>query len=326
MRGGAEGPRRDLRIWRLTTGEAGTREQARGLANALGPNAEEHIVKVSRLWAIGMPRLVGLGPPAVTSVLGRLAPPWPDVLITCGRRSALVAMAIRRRNSAPMVMVHLQPPTFPKAFDLVVAMAHDGLKGPNVMQVDTALHGIRPEALAAAAARGDPRFIGMPRPWTGVLLGGTTRRRPFSDQDAVRLADQLDALRDRIGGSLLVTPSRRTPASLVAALGARYLSDRTVRIWDGELPNPYLTILAMSDNLVVTSDSVSMISEALATTAPVFIFHLAGGPRHLRFVDNLIARGLVTPLDRPATPAVRPAIDATLRVAEAVRRLLSGVG
>ena len=324
--GGAAGDRRDLRIWHLTTGEAGTREQARGLAQALGPNAEEHIVKVSRLWAFGMPQLVGLGPPAVTSVLGRLAPPWPDILISCGRRSALVAMAIRRRNSAPMVMVHLQPPTFPKAFDLVVSMAHDGLKGANVIQVDTALHGIQPEALAAAATRGDARFIGLPRPWTGVLLGGATRRRPFSHEDAVRLADQLDALRDRIGGSLLVTPSRRTPDVLVAALGARYLSDQTVRIWDGDLPNPYLAILAMSDNLVVTSDSVSMISEALATTAPVFVFHLAGSPRHLSFIENLVVRSLVTPLDRPASSSSRPAIDATSFVAESVRRLLSIAG
>lgn len=319
----AAADRNDLRIWHLTTGEAGTREQARGLANALGPNAEEHIVDVNRFWAFGPPRLVGLGPPAVRSIQGKIASPWPDVLVSCGRRSALVAMAIRRRNPAPMVMVHLQPPAHPRAFDLVVAMAHDGLKGDNVIQVDTALHGIRPKSLAAAAAAGDARFVGLPRPWTGVLLGGATRKRPFGYEDALRLADQLDALRDRIGGSLLITPSRRTPANLVAALGARYLSDQTVRIWDGDLPNPYLVILAMSDNLVVTSDSVSMISEALATTAPVFVFQLPGSARHLSFVNNLIDRGLVSTLDRPAHHCVRPPVDATALVAESVRQLLS---
>lgn len=321
---GGPDTRRDLRIWHLTTGEAGTREQARGLANALGPNPEEHIVEVSRLWAFGPPKLVGLGAPAVRSILGKLAPPWPDILISCGRRSALVAMAIRRRNRAPMLSVHLQPPTFPKAFDLVVAMAHDALSGDNVLKVDTALHGIRPEALACAAVRGDARFVGLPRPWTGVLLGGSTRRRPFSYDDAVRLADQLDALRARIGGSLLVTPSRRTPANLVAALGARYLTDQTVRIWDGAAPNPYLAILAMSDNLVVTSDSVSMISEALATTAPVYVFQFASSPRHMRFVENLLTRRLVTPLECPASASRRTAIDATSLAVESVWRLLPG--
>ena len=139
-----------------------------------------------------------------------------------------------------MVLVHIQPPTYPKAFDLVVAMAHDELEGSNVIQIDTALHGVRPEVMSSARSRSDPRFVGLPRPWTGVLLGGATRRRPFTYEDAVRLADQLDALRGRIGGSLLVTPSRRTPAHVTAALGARYLSDRSVQIWDEGPPNPYL--------------------------------------------------------------------------------------
>lgn len=313
----------ELRVWHLTTGEAGTREQARGLATALDSDAEERQVRVSRLWAIGPAGLVGLGPPAVKAVTGPLEPPWPDVLISCGRRSALVAMAIGRRNRAPMVMVHLQPPTYPKAFDLVVAMAHDRIDGPNVLTVDTALHSVSPARLAAAAANGDPRFVGLPRPWTGVLVGGATRSRPFRPQDAARLADQLDALRVLIGGSLLITPSRRTPPEVVAILGARYAADPTVVIWDGKPPNPYLPMLAMSDRLVVTSDSVSMISEALATEAPVSVFRLTASPRHELFVENLIAKGLVSPLEAPSATGHRAAIDATPVVAEAVRQLLS---
>jgi mitochondrial fission protein ELM1 len=319
----ASAPAGRLRVWYLTTGEAGTREQARGLATALSADAEERLVRVSRLWAMGPPGLIGLGPPAVTVVGAALAPPWPDVLISCGRRSALAAMAIRRRNPAPMIAVHLQPPTWPKAFDLVVAMAHDRLEGANVMRIDTALHGVRPAALAAAAARGDPRFVGLPRPWTGVLLGGATRRKPFSEADGLRLADQLDALRARVGGSLLITPSRRTPAEVTAALRARYAADPAVFLWDGAAPNPYLPILAMADRLVVTSDSVSMLSEALASTAPVSVFRVSGGARHERFVENLLDRALVTPLEADGPAARRPAIDATPRVAEAVRRLLS---
>lgn len=318
----AAGPPDDLRVWYLTTGDAGTRQQARGLAMALSPHAEERLVRVSRIWALAPPAFVGLAPPAVTSVAGRLEPPWPDVLVTCGRRSALVAMAIRRRNAAPMICVHIQPPAHPKAFDLVVAMPHDGMEGANVLCVDTALHAIGPAVLAVAKSD-DPWFAGLPRPWTGVLLGGATKRRPFAGEDVTRLGDQLDALRDRIGGSLLVTPSRRTPAAMVAALGARYLADRTVRIWDGGPPNPYLGILAQADRLVVTSDSVSMISEALAATAPVSIFRLPAGRRHNHFIDALLAERLVTPLDGFATPSPRPPLNATPVVAATVRRLIA---
>jgi uncharacterized protein len=312
-----------LRVWHLTTGEAGTRQQARGLASALSPSAEERIVKVSRLWALAPPALIAPAPPAVTPVTGRLEPPWPDILVTCGRRSALVAMAIRRRNPSPMLCVHIQQPPHPAAFDLVVAMPHDRLEGPNIIQVDTALHAITPDTLRAAV--GDaPWFRGLPRPWTGVLLGGSTKRHPFGIEDAARLADQLDGLRQDLGGSLLITPSRRTPPAVLALLGARYLSDQTVRIWDGGGPNPYVGILAMADSLVATSDSISMTSEALATNARVYVFHLQGGRRHEYFIANLMAKGLVTPLDARATRRPRAAIDATPIAAEAVLRLLAG--
>jgi mitochondrial fission protein ELM1 len=322
---GAGRPPGDLRVWHLTTGETGTRQQARGLASALSPEAQERVVRVNRFWALGPPAFVGLSPPSVTAVTGLLQPPWPDVLVTCGRRSALVAMAIRRRNLRPMICVHIQPPSHPEAFDLVVAMPHDGLRGANVLSVDTTLHAIRPEDLAAAAARGDPRFAGLPRPWTGVLLGGSTYRREFAQDDAERLADQLDALRREVGGSLLITPSRRTPGAVVAALGARYLDDPTVRIWDGEPPNPYLPILALADRLVVTSDSVSMISEALATTAPVAIFSLPMGRRHGRFVEALADKKLVTMLGEAMPAGPRAPVDATPVAADAVRRLLARV-
>ena len=312
----------DLRVWYLTTGETGTRQQARGLANALSADAEERMVRVNRFWALGPPAFVGLSPPSVTAVIGRLEPPWPDVLVTCGRRSALVAMAIRRRNPRPMICVHIQPPTHPEAFDLVVAMPHDGLRGANVLSVDTTLHAIRPEDLAAAA-RDDPRFAGLPRPWTGVLLGGSTYRRGFTHDDAQRLADQLDVLRREVGGSLLVTPSRRTPDAVTAALGVRYQNDPRVWIWDGDPPNPYLGILALADRLVVTSDSVSMISEALATTAPVAIFSLPVGRRHGRFVETLVDKKLVTMLGEGIPTEPRTAVDAMPVAAAAVRRLLA---
>jgi mitochondrial fission protein ELM1 len=313
----------ELRVWHLTTGDAGTRQQARGLATALSQSAEERLVRVSRLWALAPPSLISLSPPAVTPHSGRLEAPWPDVLVTCGRRSALVAMAIRRRNPAPMICVHIQPPPRADVFDLVVALPHDRLEGPNVIQVDTALHGISPDALRAAV--GDhPWFRGLPRPWTGVLLGGSTKRHPFGIEDASRLADQLDVLRREAGGSLLITPSRRTPPAAVAVLGARYLADQTVRIWDGGGPNPYVGILAMADRLVVTSDSISMTSEALATNAPVSIFHLKGGRRHEDFIKNLMSKGLVTSLEAHATPRPRAAVDATPIAAEAVLRLLPG--
>jgi mitochondrial fission protein ELM1 len=309
-------------VWSLTTGEAGLRQQARGLAQALSPDAQERVVGVGRLAALAPPSLFSLTLAGVTPVEGSLAPPWPDILVSCGRRAGLAAMAIRRRSGKPMVTIHIQRPTAPHAFDLVVGMPHDRLSGDNVIQVDSALHGLDANTLAGAAARGDSRFADLPRPWTAVLVGGPTGKTPFSVDEAKRLADGLDALRARIGGSLLITPSRRTPPAVLATLGARYAADRTAFIWDGGGDNPYLAMLAGADAVVVTSDSISMMSEALATTADLWVFELEAGRRHAQFLQALLDKGLAARLGEAPPGKRREGIDATQRVAAAVRVLV----
>jgi hypothetical protein len=311
-------------VWSLTTGEAGLRAQANGLARQLSADSQEKIVRVSRLAALAPPALfrsAGLG---VTAVEGAIAAPWPDVLVSCGRRAGLAAISIRGRCGSPMVMVHIQPPSSPAAFDLIVTLPHDRLAGRNVLQVKTALHGVRGSSLRSAASAGDHRFASLPRPWTTVLLGGATARSEFSIADAQRLAEGLDALRARTGGSLLITPSRRTPHRVTAALGARFVSDMNTFFWDGGGANPYLAMLAGADVLVVTSDSISMVSEALATTADVWLFDVKGGERHRHFMDTLLQARLVARLGEAPPPPRPRGFDSTPLAAAAVRGLIAG--
>ncbi|MGZ6014841.1 MAG: mitochondrial fission ELM1 family protein [Phenylobacterium sp.] len=311
----------DLNVWSMTTGEAGLRQQANGLAAALAPGYSEIELRVSRAWAMA-PRVIPhqLG---VDVVRGDIAAPWPDVLVSCGRRSALVSAAIRRRARTDMVCVQIQPPSNPADFDLVVSLPHDRISAPNVMCVETALHGIRTCDLLAARVAGHPALTGLPRPWTGVLIGGSTLRRPLTADDVRTLCAKLDALRDAHGGSLLITTSRRTPQLVLAALGHRYAHDLTVRVMDPQPPNPYLPILALSDRIVVTGDSISMISEALSTPQPVQVFDdLALGERHTAFLASLYRAGRVSRLgDETINPSAGP-INSTERVAERVRSLV----
>ena len=313
---------RDLTVWSMTTGEAGLRQQANGLAAALASGYAEIELRVSRAWALA-PRVIPLQL-GVDVVRGDIAAPWPDVLISCGRRSALVAAAIRRRTRADMVCVQIQPPSNPGDFDLVVSLPHDRISAPNVMRIETALHGIRTSDLRAAKATGHPAFTGLPRPWTGVLIGGSTLRRPMNVDDVTNLCAKLDALHEIQGGSLLITTSRRTPELVLAALGHRYAHDLTVRVMDPQPPNPYLPILALSDRIVVTGDSISMVSEALATGRPVQVFDdLALGSRHAAFLASLFQAGRASRLGEDAAEGSACPIDSTQRVAERVRSLVS---
>ncbi len=303
-----------ITAWAVTTGESGMRTQARGLAAAVARTVIEKTVGGGGLAWPGSRGLEADG----------LAPPWPELMITCGRRAAPRAIAVRMASGGRTVIVHVQDPRArADAFDLVVAMAHDAIApAANVMTVATALHDVTGASLDEAARIWSARFAGLPRPLAGVVVGGNLRGRRFTRADARALLAGLRRLRESQGGGLAITPSRRTPPATGALLAEAFAADPGVFLWDLEGDNPYRAILALADRLVVTSDSVSMVSEALATGHPVEVFDL-GFARHARFIQGLIDQGLVRRFtgEAGATETGGP-IDATREAAVAVRALV----
>jgi mitochondrial fission protein ELM1 len=273
-----------LTCWFMTTGEAGFRSQARGLAERLARDPRELVVGLRFPWN----RLpVGLTPnpfALLDPARDRPAPPWPDLLISCGRRTAALAMAIRRASEGRTLTVHVQDPLArPDGFDLVIAMHHDAVSGPNVLKVVTALHGVTAEKLAEAGRAWRDRLGPGPAPLAGVLIGGPTGGKAFPTGAFIKA---LTRLRGEQAAQLAIAPSRRTPPSLVAAVRA-------------------------------------MISEALATGHPVDIFGEPQNARHAKFLRTLFDDGLIDPFTGgPVAARDRRRVDATDFAAQAVRRLL----
>jgi mitochondrial fission protein ELM1 len=313
-----------ITAWYMTTGEAGYRTQARGLATRVAGSARELVVDLRAPWRFLPGALAPFPLAGLAAKSDRPAPPWPDLLVTCGRRATALSIAIRKASRGWTLTVHVQDPlTAVSAFDLVVAMDHDRLAGPNVLSVPTALHDVTPERLAAAGEAWRERLTAPGRPLVGVLLGGSTRRQPFTAETADPLIDGLARLKAATGARLAITPSRRTPADVRARMRAAFGGDPDAFLWELEGDNPYFGILALAGRLVATSDSVSMISEALATAHPVEVFGAGGGRRHRLFLGGLVEKGLVRPFaGDPTPPPAGGPIDATARAAEAVERLL----
>ena len=285
--------------------------QAEGLAEALGWPFERIVVRLRRPWS-WLP--ASRQPPGLLryGLEEGLPETWPDLLISCGRRSAHVAAAVRRAANGRTFAVHIQNPRTPlHRFDLIVPPAHDGLSGPNVVATRAALHRITPKKLADAGAEWRGR-LGVPN--VAVMLGGPTRSYRFTRETIDKLASDLAGL----DGDIAVTASRRTYPAVLDVLKARLPQ---AWLWDGTGPNPYLGMLALARHIVVTEDSVSMISEAISTGKPVYLARMAGGSRRLaRFHTSLVDDGIVRPFDGRLAEWRYEPVNETPRIASEVRR------
>ncbi|CAN7252670.1 mitochondrial fission ELM1 family protein [Phenylobacterium sp. LjRoot219] len=315
-----------LTAWALTTGEAGMRTQARGLARAVAGAVVEKVITSRPPWRkLPSGRLILRG---LTADSDRIAAPWPDLIVSSGRRSALIAREARRLAGGRPLLVHVQDPRAGAgAFDLIVAMDHDRVQGANVVRVATALHDVTPAKLAAAAEQWRARLSRLRRPLIGVILGGPAGRTAFGVEEGRALLERVRAMQAASGGGVAVVPSRRTPDAVLALFAEAAEADPDLWVWGRDGDNPYLGVLALADRLVVTGDSTSMVSEALATPHPVEVFTPQLRATHQRFVAGLQARGLIRLCDGAWTePAPRPVVDATAEAAAAVGRLLAARG
>ena len=309
--------------WAITSGEAGMVSQAIGLAEAVGLPTIQKTIRLRAPWR-WLPGHLCPGSLLALDPRGdRLRPPWPDLLISCGRRSVAAAIAVRRASRGRTFTVHVQDPRVPPHhFDMVAPPAHDGLTGANVYPTRTALHRITADRLAEAADRFRGRFAHFRRPLVAALIGGDSRAYRFPVRRARELADQLIGAVEAAGGGLIVTASRRTGEESRAALAAR-LRRSDAEFWQGDGENPYLGMLALADLIVVTEDSVSMVSEACATGTPVYVAALDGGsPRIAAFHDGLRTAGVTRPFLGELAPWSYAPINETGRIAEIVHARL----
>jgi uncharacterized protein len=313
----------DLSAWVLTDGKAGDEQQCLGLAEALGlaPTLRRVAPRPPFVW------LMPWGPIDPREAPGRpgspIAPPFPDLAIASGRRAAPYLRALKRASDGRTFTVFLKDPRAGRGTaDLLWAPAHDRLAGDNVVSTPTAPHRVSAARLAAARADPDPRLAALPRPRAGVLVGGPSRHHRYLDEDVARLLGNLTRLAGS-GVALMITASRRTPEPLRDGL-ARLAREHGGFFWSGEGDNPYLSILALADAVVVTADSHNMVGEAAATGAPVLVFEPSGGhPKLTAFLKGLEAHGAVKPFRGRLEAFAYEPLDSTPIVAAAVAAALA---
>lgn len=317
-------------IWALIDDRAGNTAQTLGVAEALGRGFRQIRVDYDRFARLpNLLRGAGLLGVAPHSRI-ELSDEAPKLVIAAGRRLAPVARWIKRASARPVALCQIMDPGWPGRadFDLIAVPKHDGHapEAPNLLRVTGAPHRVTAQRLAAERVAWADRLGAVPGPRIGVLIGGATKDRPFSPGRASALGRALSGLAGSTGGRVLLTTSRRTGRDAEAALLAELPPQSWAYRWGDAGENPYFGLLAWADVVVVTGDSMSMVSEACGTDKPVLIDAPVAetSAKHARLHAELYARRRALPL---AAPAGFEALDCTpLNAADEIAAALAARG
>ena len=255
------------RIWVLLGHRKGDNNQLLALAQALDVPFETRSMRYNQLRRLPNRLLGGSLASVRPSVRKWLQPPWPDLVLAIGRRSVPVARYIRRESGGRTKLVQLGNPRLdPEHFDLVIATPQYGVRSSdNVLQLPLAMASPTPREVATDE---DRAFLdALPRPHRLMVIGGPNKHWRVDETDATLAATWLMERSDRDGGTLIVVGSPRTEASVQRAVGEAIAGSRHRHVM-GTIPR-YQSLLHDADEIHVTADSVSMLSEAIFTGKPV---------------------------------------------------------
>jgi len=284
------------RIWLIIGDKLGDNAQVDVLVQTLGLPAQRKELRFKEQWVYGKPRFRASLHHIDPARSAPLEPPWPDLVITIGRRPAMAALWVKRQSGGRTKLVLIgRPKRHFDEFDLVIATGQYRVpERPNVLKLDLPLMRADPEAVAQAVKDWEDRLSPLPRPLTAVFVGGATKPFRFGASEARQLLKQLQQITGR-EGSLYISTSRRTAVEAVAALGAALPANARLFRWRADTPapdNPYLALLGSADRFVVTGDSISMMVEVIRLGKPLAIAPLPRSPFSPRFFGRSLWQSL----------------------------------
>ena len=270
-------PRHDPVVWLILSEKTGDNAQLLALAEALPWRCLTKRVAVREPYVFGKPRVSASLHHVDPMRSDALEPPWPDLVITIGRRMSMVALWVQLQAGGRTRLVLIGAPKgLARRFDLtVVSDQYRKVHRSNLIRITYPLQRIDEVSIAAEADACRSEFERFRRPLIAGLVGGSTKSVRFDAAVAARFVRDITELAQREGGTLFVTTSRRTPSEVADVLERALPADAILHRWaaDGSW-NPYRALLGLADRFVVTGDSLSMQMEIVRLGRPLAIYPL----------------------------------------------------
>jgi len=309
----------------LTEGMHGMISQAEGLAKALGLDFMHEKIELNDFWKLIPPKIT----PIKNFVFKNKIDVKFDVVISCGRKSVIPSIYLKKKYKNKILNIHIQEPKVSlKNFDYIVVPEHDGLVGSNVLSTKGAIHYLTQEEIKQSKNYLIDKFqlnnYFNEKKLVAIILGGPNKYYSFSNTDLIKVFEKIKANFINMGYQAIIIPSIRTPQRIIEI--AKNFFDKKELVITNVDKKAYLAALGMARYIIVTCDSTSMISETAITGKPIYVAHMTIVKENLRFqkffklFDSL---NITKTLDSPVKDWNYEKLDETNRVAKDIKKKIN---
>ena len=261
----------------LTEGMHGMISQVEGLAKALDLDFIHEKIEINNFWKLFPPKVT----PIQDFVFKNKINSQFDVIISCGRKSVIPSIYLKKKFKNKIINIHIQKPKVSlDNFDFVVAPEHDGLRGNNVLTSKGAVHYLTNDELDQNEDYLKSRINSQKKIVT-LILGGPTRYYDYNNRVIDGIFSKIEQNFLKNNYQVIIIPSMRTPQNIIEKAKNYFDKDQII------IPNvdkkAYLSSLKISDHIIVTCDSTSMISEAAITGKPIYVAQMPAIKNNQRF-------------------------------------------
>ena len=304
----------------LTQGMHGMISQVEGLAKALDLDFTHHTVETNRFWELFPPKLT----PISQSVFKKINAEDFDVIISCGRKSVIPSIYLKKNSSKKVTNIHIQNPKVNlNNFSYVIAPEHDELDGGNVFSTKGAMHYLSRKEIDDNSDYLKNR-LDINKEYFSLILGGPTKHYDYSDENIHNILDLFENLISKNNLQGIVIPSMRTPKNIIELCKKKLRTSSL--IIDNVDKKAYLSALSLAKYVAVTCDSTSMISEAALTGKPIYVADIPAKKndhRIKKFKELFTKLNIIKKLDNKLETWHYETLDETNRIAKEIKKQLT---
>ena len=308
-----------MKVWILTDDRTGSNNQSIAVGESLSTDCV--VKKISYNFFVKLPNfirkdtLIGVNKKESSDIENDL----PDVVVCAGRRLSSVALYIKKLSKGKTFVINILNPNLPyNKFNLILLPFHDNtpkkyLEKGNIVETYGSLNRVNKQKIESETEKFKPLIDKYKKPLISFIIGGDTKDYKYNPRDFGKITKGLSNITNKLSGSLLITTSRRTSAGCIEEIKNNLDCNNYFYDWawennpdnnaKSELGNPYFAMLGSADFLVVTGDSISMVSEACSTGKPVYVYMPKDilSKKHYRFCKKLLDDGYIEEFNENTT-------------------------